>query len=60
MKNRETTTGAVEARSEKPAIELHVPEQPVVYEKPAIEIIEMETEGILCGSYPDGGGFPGW
>ncbi|MBB4036638.1 hypothetical protein GGR21_002544 [Dysgonomonas hofstadii] len=32
-----------------------------VYEKPAIEIIEMETEGILCGSggdYNPGGGRP--
>jgi hypothetical protein len=31
------------------------------YEKPAIEIIEMETEGILCGSgdqYNPGGGSP--
>ncbi|MEA4917646.1 hypothetical protein [Proteiniphilum sp.] len=25
-------------------------EQAEIYEKPAIEIIEMEMEGILCGS----------
>lgn len=35
-----------------------------VYEKPQIEIIEIEMEGILCGSrssgsnYPSGGGIP--
>jgi len=31
------------------------------YEKPSIEIIEMETEGILCGSgdnFNPGGGKP--
>lgn len=32
-----------------------------VYEKPMIEVIEMETEGILCASgddYRGGGGSP--
>lgn len=27
-------------------------ESKIVYEKPAIEVIEMETEGILCASAP--------
>lgn len=33
-----------------------------VYEKPAIEIIEMETEGSILASsdYEPGGGYPGW
>lgn len=40
--------------------EEHSSEQEVkmVYEKPAIEIIEIEMEGILCGS-GDIPGFPG-
>ncbi len=37
-------------------------EEKTAYEKPSIEIIEMEMEGILCGSggggdYNPGGGF---
>lgn len=36
--------------------------QEEVYEKPAIEVIEMESEGsILVGSdFGGGGGFDGW
>lgn len=33
------------------------------YEKPTIEVVETEAEGVLCGSgdnFKSGGGYDGW